>query len=49
MKQKDENQIAMIIGLGLLVIAGLYYVGSLDFNPLQAAKDAIPEVIIIKK
>jgi len=48
-QQKNENQIAMVIGLGLLVVAGLYYVGSLDFNPVQAIKDAMPEVIIIKK
>jgi len=48
MKQKQQNQIATVIVLAIAAVTALYYVGSLDFNPVQAFNNAMPDVVVIK-
>ncbi len=47
-KQKNENQIAITIVLGIAVVAALYYVGATDFNPIESFRNALPDVVVIK-
>ena len=47
-KQKNENQIAITIVLGIAVVAALYFVGATDFNPIESFKNALPDVVVIK-
>ena len=48
MKQKQQNQIATVIVLAIAAVTALYYVGSLDFNPVQAFNNVMPDVVVIK-
>ena len=47
-KQKNENQVAIAIVLGIAVVAALYYVGATDFNPIESFRNALPDIVVIK-
>ncbi len=47
-KQKNENQIAITIVLGIAVVTALYFVGATDFNPIESFRNALPDVVVIK-